>query len=332
MGHHRVPGDHHLKDLLAVDPRGVGSGRQGLVDALRRKLLQPDKAASAGEVHPREDILAAGDLAVVVRCRGEDPAVDETPEVGHDRGRPEIHRRPVEPLRGVALVDAAQAVAAGDQGDRGGHVPPAPAKHLREIAEDAERRVDPVRGRPALPFDPFEQAGEVGGRVLKGRRVEADLVLPDGGVERDLLHARDLDEDLLLLDERPGRDLDLDVAGDGRLAGKACPTGDLLVREEPAVLLAVERYRAVFYVDLALPALTLSAADHVHGEAGSAGRVEEGRTPRHGHLPVAGEERHGRHQAFHSFSRYPGRSAASRGPTSTFQPVASSIFPERGAA
>jgi len=60
-------------------------------------------------------------------------------------------------------------------------VPPAPAEHLREVAEDLERCVYTVGGRAFLTFDPLQQAGEVGCGVVEGRGREMDLVLPDGG-------------------------------------------------------------------------------------------------------------------------------------------------------
>ncbi len=229
MGHHRVSGDHHLKDLLKVDPRGIRGRFQGFVDTLCRKLLQLGKTAPPGEVHPGEDILAARDLAVVVGRRSKDLAVNEAPDIDHDRGGPEVDGCPVEPVCGVAFVHVEQAVPPWHQGDRAGHVPPAPAEHLREVAEDLERRVDPVRGRAPTVLDPLEQAGEVRGGVVQGRGREIGLVLPDRGVEWNLLRARDLYKDLLFLYERPCRNLHPEVAADGCPAGKACTAGDLVV-------------------------------------------------------------------------------------------------------
>src|SRR5674536_174058 len=92
MRHGRVAGHRDLVDLVELDAVALLQLGEQVVDGLYGEMLETIEAALALGIDDAADhVLAAGDL-LVVGARGVDDAPGrEVEEVGHDRGRPEVH-------------------------------------------------------------------------------------------------------------------------------------------------------------------------------------------------------------------------------------------------
>ena len=296
--HDRIADQGHVEDLFRGD------------SALGRRFVEqlPDRGTHRGGhlplpagVHhhvgdPAHEVLSEPDLGVHRTGRSKDRAGGEVAQMRRDRGRADVHRRPVRPVpeAGPDRDEVAPAV------HRGRHLPPAGAQgrlegpEHREIAAHvlhapllAQRRPDPA---------------QIPGRLVHVGRRDLDEVQPHHGIDPDRVDLGALAHNLPV-DLAVGRDVDHHVAPDPRRTTQATSGRQrralvvvaLLDRPEfgevvgPGVDAVLGELPDALH-DLAAPADPPPAAHRVEIHPQRAGRVEDLRSGREPPPPSRGRE------------------------------------------
>ncbi len=248
--HRRVAGDRDLLDLGGLDAVARLELVDQVVDRLQGEELQAQQPTLAlGVDDARDHVLAAGDLLVVGARAVDDAAGLEVDEVGHDRRGPRVDGEPHAALPEDARIDAQETrrqVRAVDpvahlEGDV--HLPVGHAQVAAQAAQQGQLGAhvpDAVLLGQGAP-----QAVEVARVVGERGRLDRDVDGAHGGVLAPVAahrqgfglgHGVAVGSHLLV---RAGRQSDLDLAGDERLAGEGRAGRDL-GRRQAAVVAAHE--------------------------------------------------------------------------------------------
>ncbi len=254
-----IAGDRQLEDLVRRCVHALAGVIQQPIDRVDHQTLHFDQPfISLGVDDAGDHVLAAGDLAVVVRGLGHDLTALEVHQPDGDGGGADVHRRAEVALGPVAGQEGQQlrwAVGAIPivQRDHRSHfpryrslVPDAffgrlrcrrtvlPAEHARHAAHHAQG------GLGSGHVKRCQRAGDtrpVVGLVGEGGRVETEEITPDRlvvpwvVVERDFDLRRGLVRGQPALDGFLRRHRDPRIPFDHRLAGKRIPCRHILRRQ-----------------------------------------------------------------------------------------------------
>ncbi len=281
--HDRVADDRDLEDLAGRDPALDGQTGDQLG---QRAADRPGHLAGALGMHhrvgdPAHEVLAEPDLGVHHPVRGEDRTVRQIGQVAGDGGRSDVDGHAV-----GSVVEAGPDAADGPSiVDGHGHLVVARGQGRLEGTDHLEVGLE--AGQVPLLGEGVHQPGQVARGRGELRLGDLDVVQPDDRIDLEVAHVEALAHDLAV-DLALGRDVDQDVALDGRCAAQATIGGKAV--DQAILRLDLGRGREVLGqrgdaelgeradpgADLAAAADPPAAADRVDVDTERARGVEDG--------------------------------------------------------